>query len=77
MTENIDNLLLENLVKLRNDLKEFRDETREDLAIIKQRLNSIERGFAGTHDDNVTIQMRIDRVDNRLDKVERRLELTN
>lgn len=72
----IDNIVLEHLVKLRNELKDFRDETRQDLAIIKQRLNSVERGFAGTHDDSVTIQMRIDRVDSRLDKVERRLELS-
>jgi chromosome segregation ATPase len=76
MADNTENLILEHLKGLRNELKEFRQETREELQTIKLRLNSVERGFAGTHDDNVTVQLRLDRVDNRIDRIEKRLELT-
>lgn len=72
---NTDNLVLEHLVALRNDLKEFRKESREELQIIKMRLNSMERTVSGAHDDNVIVQMRLDKVDEKIDKIEKRLEL--
>ena len=75
MAENIDNLIIEHLVALRNELKEFRKEAREELQIIKMRLNSVERTVSGAHDDNVIVQMRIDKVDERIDRIEKRLEL--
>ena len=76
MNENIDNIIIEHLKALRNELREFRSETREELQIIKMRINSLERGQAGSHDDNVIVQTRIDRVDGRIDRIEKRLELT-
>lgn len=73
--ENIDNIIIEHLKALRNDLKEFRQETREELQIIRMRLNSVERTVAGSHDDNMIVQMRLDKVDEKIDKIEKRLEL--
>ncbi len=72
----IDNIIIEHLKALRNELKDFRQETREELQTIKMRLNSVERGLAGTHDDSVIMQTRLDRVDGRIDRIEKRLELT-
>ncbi len=42
MSTEIDNIIIEHLKALRNELKEFRSETREDLQTIKMRLNSLE-----------------------------------
>lgn len=72
----MDNIVLEHLVALRNELKEFRKESREELQIIKMRLNSMERTVSGAHDDNVIVQMRLDKVDEKIDKIEKRLELS-
>ena len=74
--EEMDNIIIEHLKALRNELKDFRQETREELQTIKIRLNSIERGLAGTHDDSVVLQTRLDRVDGRIDRIEKRLDLT-
>jgi len=76
MGDNVENLMLEHLIALRNELKEFRQETKEEFQIMKLRLNSVERTVSGAHDDNVIIQMRIDKVDGKIDRIEKRLELT-
>jgi hypothetical protein len=76
MSDNVENIVLEHLIALRNELKDFRQETREEFQIIKLRLNSVERTVSGAHDDNVIVQMRIDKVDGRIDRIEKRLELT-
>ena len=74
--EDIDNIIVEHLKALRNELKEFRQEVREELQTIKMRINSVERGLAGTHDDSVILQTRLDRVDGKIERIEKRLELT-
>ncbi|MBI5658704.1 MAG: hypothetical protein HZC43_03950 [Nitrosomonadales bacterium] len=74
--DEIDNIIIEHLKALRNEMKDFRQETREELQTIKMRLNSVKRGLAGTHDDSVILQTRLDRVDGRIDRIEKRLELT-
>lgn len=74
--ENIDNLILEHLKNFRIELNEFRQDTREELQTIKMRLNSVERGVAGIHDDIAILQMQLDRVGGRIDKIEKRLELS-
>jgi uncharacterized protein involved in exopolysaccharide biosynthesis len=75
--ENVDNLIIEHLKNLRNELKDFREEARNEFAILKMRINSIEKGIAGMHDDASTIHARIDQVDGHISKIDRRLELTN
>lgn len=74
--ENMDNILLEHLVAMRNEIKEFRQEAREELQIIRMRLNSVERTISRAHDDNVIVQMRLDKVGEKIDKIENWLELS-
>ncbi|MDX8399040.1 MAG: hypothetical protein R8K20_02180 [Gallionellaceae bacterium] len=76
MADTADNIVLEHLIALRNEVKEFRQEACDELQIIKMRLNSLERMGAGSHDDNVIVQMRPDKVDGRIDRIEKRLELS-
>lgn len=83
MTENVENLILEMLKGLRNELKDFRTRYDIDTADLKQRMTSIERGIGGMkreaaelYDDHARQQSAIDRLSERLDRVEKRLELT-
>ena len=77
MTDQTENLIIEHLKALRNALKEFRQEAREEFGTLKLRINSVEHGVAGMHDDNAILQTRIHRVDSRIDKIEKRLELAS
>lgn len=75
MTEKIENLILEHLKILRNDLRDFKTETIEELKMIKHRLTSLEGQTASIHADMALIHTRIDRVDVKMERIERRLEL--
>jgi len=77
MTENVENLILEHLKALRNELRDFKNEATADLAMIKQRLTSLEAQVASVHADMALVHGRIDRVDSRIDRIERRLDLRN
>lgn len=78
MTKNIDNLILECLRHIRADLDGMKDDLRE----IKQRLNSLETSVAGLKRDNASLygdiadqHMRYDRLVERVERIERRLDL--
>lgn len=43
MTDNVDNLIIEHLKAIRNELRDFRQEAREEFGILKMRINSLER----------------------------------
>jgi archaellum component FlaC len=82
MTENVENLVLEHLRALRNELREFRTRHDEDMSDIKQRLTTLERGIGGMkrdaaelYEDHARQQASIDRLAERIDRIERRLEL--
>lgn len=64
MTENVENLILEHLRHLRGAF----DNMRADILEIKERLGIMERQYA-------SISSRVDRMDARLDHIERRLGL--
>ncbi|RJF89720.1 hypothetical protein D3874_24395 [Oleomonas cavernae] len=64
MTENVENLILEHLRHLRGMM----DNMRVDILEIKERLGILERQYA-------SISNRVDRMDVRLDHIERRLGL--
>ena len=70
-----DNLVLEHLGAIRADAQEIRAEQREQ----RTRLGAIERILAHVERDNAEfraeIGIRFDRVHDRLDRIERRLEL--
>lgn len=72
--EEVDNIVLEQLRGLRNDIAEFRTEAKDRLTrlelrigVIEHRLSAIESRLAGTEEFNQV----------RLDRIERRLELTD
>lgn len=83
MTDNVENIVLEHLRALRNDLREFRTRHDQDMSDIKQRLTTLERGIgsmkrdtAELYDDHARQQASIDRLAERVDRLERRLELS-
>ena len=82
MTENTENLILEHLKSLRNELQVFRTETRDQFEQVKARLQSLEeratlteRGLVNVHGDIALIQARLDKLDVKPERIERRLEL--
>ena len=68
-------LTLEHLVNLRNEVKEFRQETKEDLPTIKMRISAMESQLAGIHSDIAILHVRTDWVDSRPNRIEKGLEL--
>ncbi|PZN80084.1 MAG: hypothetical protein DM484_10430 [Candidatus Methylumidiphilus alinenensis] len=84
MTENIDSLILEHLKGFRNEFKSFKSKYDEDIKDIKLRLTTLERGIgsmkretADLYEDHARQQAAIDRLTDRIDKIERRLDLSN
>jgi len=84
MTENIDNLILEHLKGFRNEFKTFKSKYDEDMKDLKARLTTLERGIgsmkretADLYEDHARQQAAIDRLTDRIDKIERRLDLSN
>ena len=81
MTENVENLILEHLKALRNELRDFRADTSDNLMQVKARLQSLEerlslaeKGIANIHGDHALIQLRLDKQGDRLERIEKRLE---
>jgi len=71
MTENVENLILEHLRHIRGRV----DQMAEELGTVKLRLSSLEAQVAGLHGDNAISHQRMDSIDRRLERVERRLDL--
>ena len=78
--ENVDNLILEHLRAIRADIAGMRDDIRE----VKQRLSNVESGIgslkrdtADLYTENAAQHARYDRLADRIEKIEKRLELTN
>lgn len=83
MTDNIENLVLEQLRGLRNQIEALQTETRADFQDLKHRLTGVESGIAGlrrdslgTQEDVYRQQTAIDRINERIQRIEKRLELT-
>jgi predicted nucleic acid-binding Zn-ribbon protein len=62
----IDNIVLEHLCHMRGAIDDKRDDIRE----VKQRLGNLENQYA-------SISTRMDRMDGRIERIERRLDLTD
>lgn len=84
MSDNVDNLVLEQLRALRNDILSFRAESQSDMSEIKHRLSRVESGIAGmrgesagTQEDVYRQQAIIDTIKERLQRIEKRLEIAN
>jgi tetrahydromethanopterin S-methyltransferase subunit G len=82
MSEEVDNIIIEHLKALRNELRAFREEAHQEFADIKHRLHTVERGIASVRHENsdsfesyVRQQLSIDKINERIERIERRLEL--
>ena len=71
MTNPADNIILDHLRAIRGDIAKVGDK----IDGLTQRVGSLERQVAIVHDDMAGIQMRLDKHDARLDRIERRLDL--
>ena len=78
--ENVENLILEHLRAMRADVAGIR----EDMQEVKQRLSGLEAGVGGLKRDmgdlyteNASQHVRYDRLASRIEKIERRLEITS
>lgn len=82
MTDNIENLVLEHLCSLRNDVASLRTEVHDSFRDVKMRLSTIENGLVSLKRDStdqyseaIRQQTSIDQILDRLERVEKRLEL--
>jgi uncharacterized coiled-coil protein SlyX len=75
MTDNIENLVLEHLKASRNELRDFRTKTEDEFQDLSLRFSEQEQNQANLYQGFVRQQATIDQVRQRLDRIERRLEL--
>lgn len=77
-----ENLVLELLRGLRSDVQSMRGEMHAEFSDVKQRMTTLERGMAGVkrdsgdlYEDHARQQAAIDRLNERIERIERRLDL--
>jgi predicted nucleic acid-binding Zn-ribbon protein len=73
MNDTTESLVIEILRKLQGEMSILR----EDIRDIKARLSSIEARLAHSHADYATQSLRIDRLEDRLSRIEHRLDLND
>jgi tetrahydromethanopterin S-methyltransferase subunit G len=83
-SDKVENLVLEQLRALRNEILAFRSENQSEFSELKHRLNRVESNLASMRGDNVGTQEDvyrqqnvIDAIKERLQRIERRLEIAN
>lgn len=83
MTENVENLIVEQLRAIRNDMREFRQVNTQEHSDIKARLASLESAIVGVKRNEVDTaadlarrQVSLDNLAARVERLERRLELS-
>jgi tetrahydromethanopterin S-methyltransferase subunit G len=72
MSEEPDNLVLRYLRRMDEKL----DRVIDDIADLKRRMTSLEQAVSLLHGDFAGQSLRIDRIEARLERIERRLDLT-
>jgi archaellum component FlaC len=80
MTAETDNLVLDILGRVHGDLAELRSGQQDiphRLSLIETRLAGIDRNLADQYASDAGQSARIDRLEDRLGRIERRLELTD
>jgi len=84
MTDNTENLVIEHLKAIRNELRDFRNRFDDEMDDIKTRISGLETAMVSVkrkvnYGDEVDArqQVTLDRILKRLDRLERRLELTS
>jgi len=79
VTENVENLILEQLRLIRGDTANINADVSEikmRLTSPKERLTLVEKGIANLHGDMAIVQLRLDRQGDRIERIEKRLDLT-
>ena len=79
MAENVDNLVVEHLRAIRADVSGIKTDVSEikmRLSSIDERLTLVEKGTANIHGDMALLQLRLDRQGDRIERIEKRLDLT-
>ena len=71
MADEAPNLVLEHLRAIRTEMTEIRQEQREQ----RIRLSGIERGIVNLLSEVTEMGLRLDRMHDRIDRIERRLDL--
>lgn len=77
MTENVENLILEQLRHLRNDMLSFRTETRDALNRLDLRRGLIEQSLASLITVDASDRDELRSMKLRIERIEKRLELTD
>ena len=84
MSDDVDNLILEQLKGFRNEFRDFRTKYDQDMDDVKHRWIVLERGqgtmkheAADQYDNYVRQQTAIDQLTQRIEHLERRLELAD
>ena len=75
MAENTDKLVLEILHELRNDITDLREETRDGFNRVELRLGLVEQGLASMLSVSASDRDEIRALKQRIERIERRLEL--
>ena len=82
MTEDVENVVLEHLRGLRNQVESLHNEMRGEFRDVKQRLSHLETITVGLKRDGVELlsentrqQHELDRLKDRIERIEKRLEL--
>jgi chromosome segregation ATPase len=83
MAENVDNIVIEHLKALRSELQTLRSEMHVEFKDVKLRLSSVESAtasikhdLADTRSDYVRQQVSIDKLVERIQRIEKRLDLS-
>ena len=83
MTENVENIVIEHLKALRSDVQTLRSEMHVEFKDVKLRMSSVETAIvsmkhelADTRGDYVRQQVNIDALIERIQRIEKRLELS-
>ncbi len=77
MNADVENLVLEQLRGIRSEIADLRREVRTELGDVRQRVSSIERHLANLQGDVALTHQRLDHLGERLERIERRLDLTD
>ena len=72
MTDDTGSPIVEHLRHVRGKV----DKTAEDVSLLKDRMTSLESQMAGVHTDMAILSRRVDGIDARLDRIERRPDLS-
>ena len=82
MTDGVENIILEHLRSLRDSLRDFQCEVRQDFKDLKQRVSSVESAVLGgrrehlaTQEDLARHQISVDALTDRVQRIERRLDI--